>query len=233
MEKLSPVLALYAVDGWEEGCERCIEILNFGGLGHTMAIHSSDKNVIMEFGLHKPAYRVCVNTPATHGSVGLTTGVPPSMTLGCGTPGGNITSDNITPRHLINIRRLAFETRSTDQIHYPGLASSSPQVSRSQTQPAALREVVRGVVEEYLEQTPDPGAKPSQEPVPAAPVPLRVEPPAPLRPQEPAVDFVCEDDVRRALFEKRKIIINERTILTPSARDLGQDKNIFLRENND
>ena len=61
---------------------------------------------------------ICVNTPSTHGSVGLTTGVPPSMTLGCGTPGGNITSDNITPLHLINTKRLAFEIRTIDQIQF-------------------------------------------------------------------------------------------------------------------
>ena len=67
--------------------------------------------VILEFGLHKPAFRICVNTPTTHGSIGLTTGLDPAMTLGCGGYGGNITSDNITPRHLLNIKRLAYELR--------------------------------------------------------------------------------------------------------------------------
>ena len=75
-----------------------------------MSIHSRNDQIILEFGLKKPAYRIVVNTPTTHGSIGLTTGLDPSMTLGCGGWGGNITSDNISPRHLINIKRLAYET---------------------------------------------------------------------------------------------------------------------------
>ena len=79
-------------------------------MGHTMSIHSRNDEIILEFGLKKPAYRIVVNTPTTHGSIGLTTGLDPSMTLGCGGWGGNITSDNISPRHLLNIKRLAYET---------------------------------------------------------------------------------------------------------------------------
>ena len=100
IEKLCPVLSYYVVRDWREGCERCKQILRYGGMGHTMSIHSRNEQVILEFGLHKPAYRICVNTPTTHGSIGLTTGLDPAMTLGCGGFGGNITSDNISPRHL-------------------------------------------------------------------------------------------------------------------------------------
>ena len=110
IEKLAPVLSFYTVADWKEGCERCKEILRYGGMGHTMSIHSRNDQIILEFGLKKPAYRIVVNTPTTHGSIGLTTGLDPSMTLGCGGWGGNITSDNISPRHLINIKRLAYET---------------------------------------------------------------------------------------------------------------------------
>ena len=74
-----------------------------------MSIHSQNEQVILEFGLHKPAFRIVVNSPTTHGSVGLSTGLDPAMTLGCGGYGGNITSDNISPRHLLNIKRLAYE----------------------------------------------------------------------------------------------------------------------------
>jgi acetaldehyde dehydrogenase (acetylating) len=111
IEKLCPVLSWYAVKDWREGCERCIQILRYGGMGHTMSIHSKNEDVILQFGLKKPAFRICVNTPTTHGSIGLTTGLDPAMTLGCGGPGGNITSDNISPRHLLNIKRLAYELR--------------------------------------------------------------------------------------------------------------------------
>lgn len=110
-EKLSPVLAIYRVDGWEQGCDRCIELLNIGGRGHTLAIHAQDDEVVLQFGLHKPAFRIVVNTPASVGAVGYTTSLDPSMTLGCGSLGGNITADNISPRHLMNIKRVAYETK--------------------------------------------------------------------------------------------------------------------------
>ncbi|MCC7429755.1 aldehyde dehydrogenase family protein [bacterium] len=110
LEKLSPVLAFYVESDWHKACERCIEILNYGGIGHTLSIHSENPEVILQFGLEKPAYRIVVNSPSTHGAIGLTTGVYPAMTLGPGTSGGAITSDNITPRHLINVKRLAFDT---------------------------------------------------------------------------------------------------------------------------
>ena len=116
IEKLCPVLSYYVVKDWREGCERCKEILRYGGMGHTMSIHSQNDAVILEFGLHKPAYRICVNTPTTHGSIGLTTGLDPAMTLGCGGFGGNITSDNISPRHLINIKRVAYELRPAQPV---------------------------------------------------------------------------------------------------------------------
>jgi acetaldehyde dehydrogenase (acetylating) len=84
MEKLCPVLAFYSVKDWIEGCQKCIEILNFGGLGHTLGLHSTDDGIIRQFALQKPAYRICVNTPAALGAVGYTTNLFPSMTLGCG-----------------------------------------------------------------------------------------------------------------------------------------------------
>src|SRR5688572_15521600 len=108
-EKLCPVLSFYVVKDWREGCERCKQILKYGGMGHTMSIHSRNDDIILQFGLKKPAYRIVVNSPTTHGSIGLTTGLEPAMTLGCGGYGGNITSDNITPRHLLNIKRVAYE----------------------------------------------------------------------------------------------------------------------------
>ncbi|CAN5589311.1 acetaldehyde dehydrogenase (acetylating) [soil metagenome] len=110
METLSPILSLYSEDGWESGCKRCIEVLEFGGIGHTLAIHAGTERVIEQFALKKPAMRIVVNTVAALGSVGMTTPLFPSMTLGPGTVGGSITSDNITPLHLLNVKRLAFET---------------------------------------------------------------------------------------------------------------------------
>ena len=115
MEKLSPILAFYTVDGWLEGCHKCIDLLNFGGVGHTMSIHSNDKDVIMKFALEKPAFRIVVNTPSSLGAVGFSTGLYPSMTLGVGTWGGSIISENVTAKHLMNVKTLAFETRALNE----------------------------------------------------------------------------------------------------------------------
>lgn len=114
MEKLSPILAFYVADGWEAACHRCMEILAFGGMGHSLVIHSRDENIIRAFGLEKPASRILVNTPASQGAIGLTTGLPPSLTLGCGTLGGNITGDNVTPMHLLNVKRMAYGLRPAE-----------------------------------------------------------------------------------------------------------------------
>ena len=110
-EKLSPVLSMFTVDGWLEGCHRCIEMLEFGGLGHSMVIHSSDSEIILKFGLEKPAFRILVNTTSSLGAIGYTNELMPSLTLGPGTWGGSIVSENVSAKHLINIKRLTFETR--------------------------------------------------------------------------------------------------------------------------
>ncbi len=115
IEKLSPILSFYVVDGWLEGCHRCIDLLNFGGIGHTMVIHSNDEPIIMKFALEKPAFRILVNTVASIGAVGYTTALDPSMTLGPGTWGGSIISDNVTAKHLLNIKSLAFETNPINE----------------------------------------------------------------------------------------------------------------------
>jgi acetaldehyde dehydrogenase (acetylating) len=108
IEKLSPILALYTVDGWEEGCDVCIRLLEVGGLGHTLGIHCQDHEIIKAFALKKPASRIVVNSGTTFGGIGATTGIFPSLTLGCGSYGNNITSDNIGPQHLMNVKRVAF-----------------------------------------------------------------------------------------------------------------------------
>lgn len=133
METLSPVLSFYTEDGWQAGCERCIEILNFGGIGHTLAVHAESENVIERFALEKPSMRIVVNTVAALGSVGLTTMLFPAMTLGPGTIGGSITSDNISPLHLLNVKRVAFETAPLNTPQGEPLAASAPRPSARPT----------------------------------------------------------------------------------------------------
>jgi acetaldehyde dehydrogenase (acetylating) len=110
-EKLTTVLGWYEVEGWEAGCERCLEMIRFGGSGHSLVIHSRDENMILHFGLEKPVFRIMVNTLGTLGTTGVTTGVLPALTLGSGGVGGAITGDNISVRHLYNVKRLAYEIK--------------------------------------------------------------------------------------------------------------------------
>lgn len=111
-EKLCPVLAFYVAENWQEGCERCYQILIFGGMGRTLSIHSTNDEVIHRFAEEKPAFRIVVNTPSSQGAIGLTTGLVPALTLSCGTLGGSYTSDNIAPWHLMQVRRLAYDQRN-------------------------------------------------------------------------------------------------------------------------
>lgn len=108
IEKLSPILGMYTVENTKSAIELCESILNIGGRGHTCSIHTNDESVAEQFGLAMPVSRVIVNSLASIGAAGATTALMPSLTLGCGSYGGNISSDNITAKHLVNIKRIAF-----------------------------------------------------------------------------------------------------------------------------
>ncbi len=114
-EKLSPVLSVYFVDDFDQAVDACVSVLNFGGRGHTCVIYSEDENRIREYGRRAPAFRVLVNTPAPQGSTGITTGVQPSMTLGCGAIAGNSTGDNVGPTHLFHVKRIARYLRAPEE----------------------------------------------------------------------------------------------------------------------
>jgi acetaldehyde dehydrogenase (acetylating) len=230
MEKLSPILAYYVVDSLEEGCQRCAQILRYGGMGHTASIHTESRDAAREYGIRMPASRVIVNSPSTHGAIGFTTDLEPSMTLGCGSWGGNVTSDNITPRHLVDVKRIAFETRPINQATATTRPTARPAATVDRNEIAAL--VDRFLAERRVHQPPPP-ATPS---VSAGhPEPPRTQPP----PQPaPAVngagngrvyDFVCEEDVKRAIAGREKIFINHKTIITPAARELGEERDVFAR----
>ena len=241
IEKLCPVLSWYEVQDWREGCERCIQILRYGGMGHTMSIHSQNEDVILQFGLKKPAFRICVNTPTTHGSIGLTTGLDPAMTLGCGGWGGNITSDNISPRHLLNLKRLAYGLRppvASAPAPRPALAPAAASPPGPDSLPKApSRPPARDIPVETLTARVDQflasrgyrqGGAPATV-VATPPTPAAAAAPAAATPAIPATPaaFVCEEDVRAAVKDGRQILIGEKTIITPSARDLGEASRIF------
>jgi acetaldehyde dehydrogenase (acetylating) len=241
IEKLCPVLSFYVVRDWREGCERCKEILRYGGMGHTMAIHSQNDQVILEFGLKKPAFRICVNTPTTLGSIGLTTGLDPAMTLGCGGYGGNITSDNISPRHLLNTKRLAYELTSVAslKLRAPGAAAlgDGPDASEPARPPAGINARAlsrrideflgsRGYRADAIGSAEPPPTAPAADPPDAAHVRSPETPNAPVPAQTP-LDFVCEEDVRRAIRAGHRLLISERAIVTPAARDLDEGHRVL------
>jgi acetaldehyde dehydrogenase (acetylating) len=240
IEKLCPVLSFYVVRDWREGCERCKQILRYGGMGHTMSIHSRNDDIILQFGLKKPAYRIVVNSPTTHGSIGLTTGLDPAMTLGCGGYGGNITSDNISPRHLLNIKRLAYEiTPAVVRAEPAGVAAKGPALPKAPKVEAAgglAAELLARRIDQFLASrgySAPQGAASARDPVQAPaspPVPASAALPASVTsPAGKPVDFVCEDDVRQAMRQGRKILIGEKSIVTPAARDLGEEHHIFTQ----
>src|SRR5215211_6247707 len=139
LEKLSPILAFYVVDGLEACAARAQEVLRFGGMGHTAGIHTRSREAAVKFGAEMPASRITVNTPTTHGAIGFSTALPPSMTLGCGSWGGNVTSDNVSPLHLMDIKRVAFETRPVKSARP---AVSAQTVTSPVAQPVASGEPV-------------------------------------------------------------------------------------------
>jgi len=325
-EKLSPILAFYAVPNLATGIALCRRLLEFGGLGHTCAIHSQNRSATLEFGQAMPAFRVVVNSSAVHGSIGYSTNLFPAMTLGCGAPGGNITSDNIGPQHLMNAKRIAWETRGVEHrtvpadqrllgaaiapepeavqkkmntpmapAPLPSAAVQSPQAKPEEKRPAdpapnpagstggVDRAAIARVVENVLaaqgiargsgapKSVPSPAPVPKESPSPssiaaeiadrlfgspaktkvevadtpfavspgttkieevagpsatAAEVGRRPDPPAKINIEIQA--FVSENDVRRAMTRSEKIFIGRKTILTPSARDLGLEHEVFV-----
>lgn len=275
MEKLSPILAFYVVDGTQQGAERSKEVLQYGGMGHTAGLHTRSREVAVRVGSELPASRITVNTPTTHGAIGFSTALPPSMTLGCGSWGGNVTSDNVSPLHLMDIKRVAFETRpvkssrpavtareTSQPAQSTGIVAPSRQPVVSASGGKISRDEIAAIVDRFLA-----GRRPEEleQSLPESPPrPIETEAgsmysgpvssvrePGPKRPdngeragrQDPTsvraaspasngrsvVDFVSEDDVRRAIQKGEKIYINAKTIITPAARDIGEPAEVFAK----
>ncbi|MBK7513949.1 MAG: aldehyde dehydrogenase family protein [Chloracidobacterium sp.] len=234
VEKLSPMLAFFVVDGIEQGANRCREILQFGGMGHTAGMHTQDRSAAVRYGDQMPASRIIINSPTTHGAIGFSTDLSPSMTLGCGSWGGNVTSDNVSPIHLMDIKRVAFESKPINMPRPKSVQTASPVASTSKR--SVSRQDIAALVDGFLKgrptalvNKPEIDSKPqSESPVKTILHHLIPEPPPVAERPPVAVDFVCEDDVRRADSNNAKIFISKKTILTPSARDLGNEREIFV-----
>lgn len=263
MEKLSPILAFYVADGLAACAQLSQQVLAYGGMGHTAGIHTRSRDAAVRFGAEMPASRITVNTPTTHGAIGFSTALPPSMTLGCGSWGGNVTSDNVSPLHLMDIKRVAFETRPVKSarpaVGVQPVATGAREPARA-AEPAIAggkvdRQEIAAIVDRFLAgkrvEAPAPSSSPLPKPEieaeagsmytapPPPPVAAPVtEPVSRPRPQaappssngnRAAVEFVSEDDVRRAIQKGEKIYITAKTIITPAARDLGEPAEVFAR----
>lgn len=143
LEKLSPIFALYKADSEEQAKDLCNRLLDLGGRGHSLSIHTEDERVAREFALAMPVSRILVNTMSSVGAVGGTTGLEPSMTLGCGTFGGNITSDNITARHLLNIKRMAYGIK---EVVIPKKGSITPSKAGALNEGNDTKKIVDNVL---------------------------------------------------------------------------------------
>ena len=152
-EKLTTVLGWMVEDGWKAGCDRAVQLLRFGGDGHSLVIHSRDEESILAFGIEKPAFRILVNTWGSLGGIGATTGVRPSLTLAPGGIGGASVSDNITVEHVLNVKRVAYHLRDAPAVARAhggvGDAATAPATTPGSASDAArIEEMVRRIVTE-------------------------------------------------------------------------------------
>ncbi len=259
IEKLSPTLAFFVADGIEAGAQKCLEILRFGGMGHTAGMHTASRDAAIDYGKRMPASRVIINSPTTHGAIGFSTDLAPSMTLGCGSWGGNVTSDNVSPIHLMDIKRVAFETKPVGsvqssklkfqssaerQIPNNGLQNGENQRQKTDDRKTIKREEIAALVDKFLRNKiseppdePQSSVEDTNKQTGASNGEVKtiihqianVETANSNGAKPKAVDFVSEDDVKKAIEAGEKIYVSPKTIITPSARDLGEEKEVFAK----
>lgn len=136
-EKLTTVLAFYTVKDWEEACRLSIELLQ-NGIGHTMSIHTNNRDIVLKFAT-KPASRILVNTGGSQGGTGISTGLPISFTLGCGTFGGSSVSENLSPKHLLNIKKVAYGLKDVTTLFAEDNSFSHPELEEPIDSTATLQ----------------------------------------------------------------------------------------------
>ena len=118
-EILAPILAWYVVPDFDAAVRVCIDLNFHGGMGHTASIFSNNDARIKEFACLMNAGRIVVNTPSSQGAVGgIYNMLHPSFTLGCGTGGKNITTDNVSAHHLLNIQRIARRRQNQRFVNF-------------------------------------------------------------------------------------------------------------------
>ncbi|MGG5313569.1 acetaldehyde dehydrogenase (acetylating) [Enterococcus sp. DIV2381] len=149
-EKLAPIIAFYTVENWQEACDLSVEILKGEGAGHTMCIHTENKEVVREFGLRKPVSRLLINTAGSLGGIGASTGLVPALTLGCGAVGGSSTSDNIGVENLFNVRRVAYGVTDLADIRQEFGAGAQMPTQETNNQAGNKDELIDTLVAQVL-----------------------------------------------------------------------------------
>jgi acetaldehyde dehydrogenase (acetylating) len=177
-ELLCPVLKWYEVPGADQGIAVATALLKYGGDGHTAAVHAEDQSIVARYS-KVPAYRICVNGPTLFGAMGFTTGFVPSFTLGTGTIGGTISSDNIGPHHLVNRKRVGVRLRDWREsgVTDEGAVAAIAAVPAPAVLPAELPPLPPAQAALMAETAAAPRAQQAAPampppPVPSAPLPL-------------------------------------------------------------
>ena len=120
VEKLFPLLAVYRAKSADEALRVCVEVNRFGGRGHTAVVFSRNDEIVRKFGELIDAGRIIVNSPGSIGAIGgVYNDMVPTFSFGCGTGGGNSTTDNVNVYHYLNIKRVARRTQAPMWFRIP------------------------------------------------------------------------------------------------------------------
>ena len=149
-EKLGPILAFYTGTDYKDVCDICCTILRYEGKGHTFSMHTKDDSIVDYFAKRIPASRFMVNTPSALGGIGGSTGLMPSLTLGCGAVGGSATSENVSPMNLLDRRYVAYGLRELEDIRREmpncsdGICQTTPEAMMD---PSVVDAIVARIIE--------------------------------------------------------------------------------------
>ncbi len=151
-EKLGPILAFYTGTDYKDVCDICCTILHYEGKGHTFSMHCNDEKIVDYFAVRIPASRFMVNTPSALGGIGGSTGLMPSLTLGCGAIGGSATSENVGPMNLLDKRYIAYGIKEIEEIR-ASVPSGDATCCASDidVSPASVDAIVQKIIERLRE----------------------------------------------------------------------------------
>ncbi|MGN0994474.1 MAG: acetaldehyde dehydrogenase, partial [Butyricicoccus sp.] len=152
-EKLGPILAFYTGTDYKDVCDICCTILQYEGKGHTFSMHTKDDKIVDYFATRIPASRFMVNTPSALGGIGGSTGLMPSLTLGCGAIGGSATSENVGPMNLLDKRYIAYGIREIEEIRasVPACTDGVCTSGELDMSPASVDAIVQKIIERLRE----------------------------------------------------------------------------------